>query len=179
VVTIKGSGFTGATEVKFGSATSPLVKVVSDGELSVVSPPGTGTVDVTVTGPGGTSATSATSKFTFTGGATTATTTTTKTASTPSTATITKIVFARVIGQGRARLLTVRIRVSGKGKVKLRLLRNGVGKLQRTYPVRKGVNELMAVVPRSVQQGTYRVQLTLTDGTGRQRVYRSTVRVPR
>ncbi|HEY7537544.1 MAG TPA: IPT/TIG domain-containing protein [Gaiellaceae bacterium] len=179
VVTIKGSGFTGATEVKFGSATSPLVKVVSDGELSVVSPPGTGTVDVTVTGPGGTSATSATSKFTFTGGATTATTTTTKTASTPSTATITKIVFARVIGQGRARLLTVRIRVSGKGKVKLRLLRNGVGKLQRTYPVRKGVNELMAVVPRSVQQGTYRVQLTLTDGTGRQRVYRSAVRVPR
>ncbi len=54
-VTLRGSGLTGATEVDFGSTqaeiTSDSAKV-----LTVISPAGTGTVDVTVTTPGGSSA---------------------------------------------------------------------------------------------------------------------------
>ncbi len=177
VVTIKGTGFSGATDVKFGSAASPLVKVVSDGELNVVSPPGqAGTVDVTVAGPTGTSPANASAKFTYTGQTTTTTTTATTTPTT--TATITKIVFAKTIGSGKARLLDVRIRVTGKGKVKLRLLRKGVAKLQRTYPVRSGANELMAVIPRTLARGTYQISITLTDAKGRQKVYKSSVVVP-
>ncbi len=53
-VTITGTGFTGATAVDFGTAAATNLDVVSATEITVVSPPGTGTVDVTVTGPGGT-----------------------------------------------------------------------------------------------------------------------------
>jgi Disaggregatase related/IPT/TIG domain len=64
-VTIGGTGFTGATQVKFGAnaATNPVI--VSDTQITVTAPAGTGTVDVTVTTPGGTSATSANSKYTY------------------------------------------------------------------------------------------------------------------
>ena len=68
-VTITGTGFTGATSVYFGSlrsATTPVV--VSDTQITVQSagPVMTaGTVDVTVTTPGGTSATSVASRFTY------------------------------------------------------------------------------------------------------------------
>jgi hypothetical protein len=55
-VTITGVGFTGATEVLFGTGAAGALVVVSDTELTVTSPPGTGQVEVTVTGPGGTSA---------------------------------------------------------------------------------------------------------------------------
>ena len=67
-VTITGGGFTGVTGVQFGSipATAATIKFVSDAELTVASPPGSpGTVNVTVTTPGGTSATSAADQFTY------------------------------------------------------------------------------------------------------------------
>ena len=85
LVTISGSGFTGATAVKFGSAAATLFNVVSDSGISAVAPPGqAGSVDVTVTGPTGTSAISAGDKFTYTGATTTtATTTTSSTDTTP------------------------------------------------------------------------------------------------
>ncbi len=55
-VVISGTGFTGATSVHFGSAPAPVVGVSADGtQLTTVAPPGTGTVDVTVTTPSGTS----------------------------------------------------------------------------------------------------------------------------
>jgi len=67
-VTIKGSGFIGATSVQFGSVPATGVKVVSSTEITAVSPAGTGTVHVTVTTPVGTSKTSSADQFTFSTG---------------------------------------------------------------------------------------------------------------
>ena len=53
-VTIVGSGFTGATAVKFG-ATNATFTVVADAVITATVPPGTGSVLVTVVGPSGTS----------------------------------------------------------------------------------------------------------------------------
>jgi hypothetical protein len=67
-VTVSGSGFTGATGVTFGLLTGTIVIVNSDTTLTVTSPAlGVGTVDVRVTGPGGTSATSPADQFTYAG----------------------------------------------------------------------------------------------------------------
>jgi actin-like ATPase involved in cell morphogenesis len=64
-VTITGSGFTGATAVKFASAQANAT-VHSDAWITATSPSGvTGTVDVTVSGPGGTSATSSSDLFIY------------------------------------------------------------------------------------------------------------------
>ncbi|MEU6328760.1 IPT/TIG domain-containing protein [Streptomyces sp. NPDC047049] len=53
-VTITGSGFTGATMVRFGPNGTPFV-IVSDTQITAKTPAGTGTVQVTVTAPTGTS----------------------------------------------------------------------------------------------------------------------------
>jgi hypothetical protein len=64
-VFVQGTDFTGATAVKFGNTAAQSFTVLGNGtSMFAVSPPGTGTVDVTVTTPAGTSATSAASKFT-------------------------------------------------------------------------------------------------------------------
>jgi hypothetical protein len=55
VVTITGTNLTGATAVEFGSTPATDVTVDSSTQLTAVSPPGTGTVDVKVTTPNGTS----------------------------------------------------------------------------------------------------------------------------
>ncbi len=68
-VTIDGTGFTTATGVSFGAAPASSFHVVSDTELTAVSPAGSGTVDVTVTSAGGTSATSSADQFTYTASA--------------------------------------------------------------------------------------------------------------
>jgi len=66
-VIITGSGFTGATQVLFGSDQGTSVVVNSDTQLTVVSPAGAaGAVQVTVQAPGGTSAGGPTSLFTYT-----------------------------------------------------------------------------------------------------------------
>jgi IPT/TIG domain len=67
LVTIIGSGFTGATVVDFGTVAGTNLTVVSNSSITVDSPPSlnTGTVDVTVTAPGGTSATSPADQFTY------------------------------------------------------------------------------------------------------------------
>ena len=54
-VTIIGTGFTGAGAVKFGSANAVSFDVESETKITAVSPPGEGTVDVTVSTPAGTS----------------------------------------------------------------------------------------------------------------------------
>ncbi|QLH23602.1 S-layer family protein [Streptomyces sp. Rer75] len=55
-VTLTGSGFTGATAVRFGSVLASSFTVVSSTQITAVAPPGSaGPVQVTVTGPGGTS----------------------------------------------------------------------------------------------------------------------------
>ncbi|WP_421111479.1 IPT/TIG domain-containing protein [Streptomyces sp. NEAU-S77] len=55
LVTITGSGFTGATVARFGPNLATNVVIVSDTQITARTPAGTGTVKVTVTGPTGTS----------------------------------------------------------------------------------------------------------------------------
>ena len=66
LVTITGTGFTGATAVEFGTNLSTDWTVVNDTTITADSPAGSGTADVTVVTPGGTSATSAADRFTYT-----------------------------------------------------------------------------------------------------------------
>ena len=66
-VTILGAGFTGASAVMFGSSNAASFAVQSDGSVVAVTPAhGAGTVDVTVTTPGGTNAVSTADQYTFT-----------------------------------------------------------------------------------------------------------------
>jgi hypothetical protein len=67
-VTITGSGFTHDAVVSFGSteASSSSVTVDSDTQITVVSPAGSGTVDVTITTPNGTSVIVVADQFTYT-----------------------------------------------------------------------------------------------------------------
>ena len=57
-VTITGTSFEGATKVSFGAGEAGSFKVQSPTTIVAFSPPGAGSVDVTVSTPGGTSATS-------------------------------------------------------------------------------------------------------------------------
>jgi len=64
VVTITGTDLGGATTVSFGGAAG---KITSDTgtQITVTSPPGQGTVDITVTTPSGTSVVTRADKFTY------------------------------------------------------------------------------------------------------------------
>ena len=64
-VIITGTNLSGATAVKFGSKPANSFNVVSSTQITAVAPSGSGTVDVTVTAPGGTTATSAASKYSY------------------------------------------------------------------------------------------------------------------
>jgi Domain of unknown function (DUF1906)/IPT/TIG domain len=64
-VTITGSGFTGATAVKFGPGAATDVDVASATAITAVSPAGSGAVDVAVTTSAGRSAPGAASQFTY------------------------------------------------------------------------------------------------------------------
>jgi hypothetical protein len=66
IVTISGTGFTGATAVTFGTVASKSFVVNSGTSITAVTPAiNSGTVHVRVTGPGGTSAVNASDEFTF------------------------------------------------------------------------------------------------------------------
>ena len=64
-VTITGSGFSTASEVRFGQTKATSFTVESDTSISAVSPTGTGTVDVTVSTPAGVSAATASDRFQY------------------------------------------------------------------------------------------------------------------
>jgi hypothetical protein len=64
-VTITGSGFTKAQVVFFGGVVVTTFTVNSDGSITAVSPPGTGTVNVTVATASGTSSISSADVFTY------------------------------------------------------------------------------------------------------------------
>ncbi len=62
---ILGSGFTSSAVVHFGKTKAKTVQVLGPAELTVTTPPGTGTVGVQVTTAGGTSATSSVDRFSY------------------------------------------------------------------------------------------------------------------
>lgn len=64
-VTVNGSNLTGATSVDFGATPGTGLHVVDDNTLTVVAPPGSGTVNVTVTTPSGTSGTSSADQYVY------------------------------------------------------------------------------------------------------------------
>ncbi len=64
-VTITGTNLDTATGVEFGSTAASSFTVDSPTEISATTPAGAGTVDVTVTNPGGTSATSPSDQYTY------------------------------------------------------------------------------------------------------------------
>lgn len=68
IVTLTGTGFTGALAVGFGSTNASALTVISDTTMVAVSPPGMGTVNVTVVTPGGMSAVNAAVQFGYAGG---------------------------------------------------------------------------------------------------------------
>jgi phospholipase C len=65
-VAISGWGFTGATAVDFGATPALAVDVLDDTHIMAVSPPGTATVDVSVTTPAGTSTVNGSDVYTYT-----------------------------------------------------------------------------------------------------------------
>lgn len=67
IVTLTGTGFTGALVVGFGTTNAISISVISDTTMVGVSPPGSGTVSVTVITPSGQSAVSPTVQFGYTG----------------------------------------------------------------------------------------------------------------
>jgi hypothetical protein len=65
-VTIDGTHFSGATAVTFGVVAATSFAVVGDGRISAVAPAqAAGTIDVTVTTPGGTSVTGSADRYTY------------------------------------------------------------------------------------------------------------------
>jgi IPT/TIG domain len=65
LVSISGTHFTGATAVQFGSTNATSFTVNSDGSISASAPPGSGTVNVTVTTPVSTTAITMADQFTY------------------------------------------------------------------------------------------------------------------
>jgi large repetitive protein len=67
-VTVSGSNLNGVTAVDFGGVPATTFSVNSDSSITATSPPhSSGTVDLTLTGPGGASLTSAADQFTYFG----------------------------------------------------------------------------------------------------------------
>ncbi|MGA8615542.1 MAG: IPT/TIG domain-containing protein [Xanthobacteraceae bacterium] len=65
VVTVTGTGFTGATAVMFGATSATTFTVTSPTSITATSPVGTGTTNITVTTPGGTSGTNPADQFSY------------------------------------------------------------------------------------------------------------------
>jgi len=64
-VTISGAGVREATAIHFGAAPAQEVEVKSANEVTAVSPPGSGTVGVTVSVPEGTTPANSADQFTY------------------------------------------------------------------------------------------------------------------
>ena len=64
-MTITGADFTGATAVRFGSNSAARFTVNLDSSITAITPPGTDTVDVTVTTPRGTSPATSAGRFAY------------------------------------------------------------------------------------------------------------------
>ena len=88
------------------------------------------------------------------------------------------IVSATVLGHGVRRVLDVKVLVSKAARAQVRLLKQDLERLHRIYPVKSGANELKARLPSTVRAGVYKLELTLRDARGQQKIYRADLRVP-
>jgi hypothetical protein len=171
-VTINGSGFTGATAVTFGAGTGTLSHVVSDSQITAISPPGVaGAVHVTVTGPTGSSNTTSVDTFTYVGPA-------------PKPV-VARIVFATATRHAVPktkrfkRTLSVRIRVSSPGSVVLTLIRKGNIAVTKTFTTKGGTNNLSAVIAPGAARGTYQLKAAVSAPGLVGKTYTATVPVPK
>jgi hypothetical protein len=64
-VTLTGTGFTGASAVRFGATAATSFTVVSDNQITAVAPAGSGTAQITVTTPGGVSGAGSASAYAY------------------------------------------------------------------------------------------------------------------
>jgi hypothetical protein len=206
-VRIKGSGFSSATAVSFGSVPAASFKVKSGVTIEAVAPAGEGVVDVTVQTPAGVSATNTGDTFRFTaggsspggpdkkGGGTTPTPTevpATMTTATGSTGT--KTPSGGVLGATSSSaascqitLRSKRLAVMSYRTVALRLLRTGAGacsgKLTLNFNLRpKGKHPKLKAIGTasySITEGTSKVFKIILNKAGRKlfRVHRGKLNV--
>jgi subtilase family serine protease len=140
-VTIDGSGFTGATAVRFGTKKAVSYTVVSAGTIVAIAPKGTGTVSVTVTTSLGTSSPAAEARFRY--------------LAVPAVARLSP-------AAGPARGGTV-VSVTGSGFVEVRAVRFGA-RAARSFRV-ISPSRIAAVAPAGA--GTAAVAVTTPGGTSR------------
>ncbi len=89
---------------------------------------------------------------------------------------VARIVDATVVGHGKERTLSVRIRINKPAKAQLTLLRRGVTRLRKTFPVKGGANGLKAPIATGITKGTYQLKILITDTSGNRKT--STISVP-
>jgi hypothetical protein len=184
IVTLTGTGFTGATAVLFGTTAGSLLSVDSDTKITAASPvsASTGAVNVRVIGPGGTSPKLAADLFTYTKAPpTSSTTTTTRTTTTTSASAkhpVARIVRISMTPVKRVRTLILRIRVSERASAKLVLRVTGTASpLIHTFPVNGGGNTLSEAVPQWIRSGNGKLTVILTDSAGKAATYTTSVKV--
>jgi hypothetical protein len=151
IVTITGTNLAGASLVKFGSVAG-TIQTNTPTQIVVTSPAGTGTVDITVTDPGGTSATSSADKFTYVGPPTVAT----AASATPS-----------PVNGLTTNLSVLGADVSGEGSLTYKWAATTVptGATPPTYSS-NGLNSSKNSTATFAQAGAYTFTVTITDGSG-------------
>ena len=146
LVTITGTGFTGATAVTFGSTAGTITGTITDTSINATSPAGTGTVDITVIAPGGTSDTGLSDQFTYTAAPTV-------TDITPSTGVNTSTTAVTITGTGFDTITPPIVNLTRTGYSTVTL--TGVSGTSTT---------LNRTVPGGVRVGTWNVTVINPDG---------------
>ena len=189
-VTINGTGFTGATSVRFGTVAAGITSVDSDAKISVIAPPGiAGVVTVTVTGPTGTSVPGSAATFTYgssysatapRGAGTTTTTETTPEVAQPagSAGPVARVVSLTVQHQISGRRLNLRIRISENASVTLVLRGPGRSVFRQTSNTHGGGNTIVATLPPTFKAGSAQLTIQLTDAANRKSTYTAKTTVP-
>ncbi len=142
VVTIAGTGFTGATDVSFGGTSATMLTVDSDTQITATAPAGLGTVDVTVSGPNGASAIVLADVYTYFSPA------------------VTGIAPASGPAGGRTRVVITGQHFEGASDVSF----GGVSAM--SFAVNAAGTRITAVVPPEAGTGTTPVDVTVTTNGG-------------
>jgi hypothetical protein len=150
-VAITGSNLGEASAVSFGGAPAASFTVNSESSLTAVSPPGSGVVDVTVTGPYGTSAPSPGDRFTYLSESS---------IGAPSGGGGAGNGSGAVLGGGPTRacvasLLSRRITVLSRSRAAVRLVWRGAGSCRGKLRLRVKVRSGKRVLTKTIGTGTF------------------------